>query len=487
MGQFDWAEVAATGTLSLLSVSNDLPAADLTTMRTNARTFADQIITTLGGEGYPSLISGSSAYPWGSNSFITNRMLVLGVVYDATDDLRYLKAMNRSMDYLMGNNAMRLSYVTGYGEFYETDLHDRWAWGRYPGIAYPKGWLSGGPNSELINDPATPTGRPAAKSYAAKNTAPEAWGSKENTINWNAPLAWTATFLTRNTSDLAGPPGDVVPPTVPQNLRSTGTTTTSISLAWNPSTDNVGVVGYDVFRGGVLLASPTGTAFTDTGLTPDTAYTYAVRARDAGGFLSALSTPLTVRTPPGNVQPPPAPQNLRIINPTPTTLTVVWDPVTGAAGYNVYRGSILVGTPTGTTFTDTGLTPSTAYSYSLRTRDAAGNLSAVSTSVTGTTLPGGGGSSCTATYRTTGSWGGGFQGEVTVTNTGTTSIAGWTVVLSIASGRTINNLWNGVLNGSTVVNAGHNGALAPGATTGFGFVANGDVNGAITVISCTTR
>ncbi|GIH06462.1 hypothetical protein Rhe02_45290 [Rhizocola hellebori] len=487
VGQFDWAEVAATGTLSLLSVGNDLPAADLTTMRANARAFADQIVTTLGGEGYPSPIPGTSAYPWGSNSFIANRMLVLGVAYDATDDLRYLKAMNRCMDYLMGNNAMRLSYVTGYGEFSESDLHDRWAWGRYPGLAYPKGWLAGGPNSELINDPATPTGRPAAKSYAAKNTAPDAWGSKENTINWNAPLAWTATFLTRNTSDLAGPPGDVVPPTVPQNLRSTGTTSTSISLAWNPSTDNVGVVGYDVFRGGVLIASPTGITFTDTGLAADTAFTYAVRAKDAGGFLSALSTALTVRTQPGNVQPPPAPQNLRVVGTTSTTVSLAWDPVAVAAGYNVYRGSTLVGTPTGTTFTDTGLAPSTTYTYSLRTRDAAGNLSAASASVSAATLAGGGGSTCTATYRTTGSWNGGFQGEVTVVNTGTTTIAGWTVVLSIASGRTINNLWNGVLTGNTVVNASHNGAVPPGGSASFGFVANGDVTGAITVISCTTR
>jgi chitodextrinase len=415
-------------------------------------------------------------------------MLVLGVAYDATDDLRYLKAMNRCMDYLMGNNAMRLSYVSGYGEFAESDLHDRWAWGKYPGLAYPKGWLAGGPNSELINDPATPTGRPAAKSYAAKNTAPEAWGSKENTINWNAPLAWTATFLTRNTSDLAGPPpGDVVPPSVPASLRATATTASSITLAWNAATDNVAVTGYDLLRGGVQVASQAGTTFTDTGLAVDTAYSYTVRARDAAGNVSATSAALSARTSPGNVQPPPAPLNLRVIGTTATTVSLAWDPVAVAAGYNVYRGSTLVGTPTGTTFTDTGLTPATTYTYSLRTRDAAGNLSAQSSSVSAATLPGGGGSTCTATYRTTSTWGGGFQGEVTVANTGTTTIAGWTVVLSIASGRTISNLWNGVLTGNTVVNANYNGALAPGASTSFGFTANGDVNGAITVISCTTR
>lgn len=55
--------------------------------------------------------------------------------------------------------------------------------------------LSGGPNNELINDYATPPGVTAAKSYAGPGTAPHAWGSKENTVNWNAPLAWVAWYV----------------------------------------------------------------------------------------------------------------------------------------------------------------------------------------------------------------------------------------------------------------------------------------------------
>jgi endoglucanase len=230
--QFDWAEVATAGTLSLLTVAADLPAADIARMRGNLTAFADSVVTTLNGEGYPALIPGSAKYPWGSNSFIANRMLLLGTAHGLTDDLRYLKAMHRAMDYLMGNNAMRLSYVTGYGEYAETDLHDRLAWGAYPGTPYPKGWLSGGPNNENINDPATPTGRPAAKSYAAPDTAPEAWGSKENTINWNAPLAWTATYLDRTADRLSGGgPG----PQPEESLLSQG------RPAWASSSENGGL------------------------------------------------------------------------------------------------------------------------------------------------------------------------------------------------------------------------------------------------------
>lgn len=202
IGPVDWSRTAPAGTLSLLAVPNSLPAADLARMRTSLRTAADALVATQKKEGYPALISGAEAYPWGSNSAVVNRMMLLGTAYDITHDRRHLKAMHRAMDYLLGTNAMRISYVTGYGAHRETDLHDRLAWGQYPATPYPKGWLSGGPNNTLINDPVTPAGRPAAKSYAGPGTAPSAWGSKENTINWNAPLVWVATYLDATAGDL---------------------------------------------------------------------------------------------------------------------------------------------------------------------------------------------------------------------------------------------------------------------------------------------
>ncbi|WP_405609813.1 glycoside hydrolase family 9 protein [Streptomyces sp. NBC_01511] len=202
IGPVDWGRVAAAGSLSLLTVPSELPAADLARMRAKLRTVADSLVETQRREGYPALIPGSDAYPWGSNSAIVNRMLLLGTAYDITRDRRHLKAMHRAMDYLLGTNAMRISYVTGYGAHRETDLHDRLAWGQYPATPYPRGWLSGGPNSADINDPVTPTGRPAAKSYAGPGTAPSAWGSKENTVNWNAPLVWVATYLKSTAPDL---------------------------------------------------------------------------------------------------------------------------------------------------------------------------------------------------------------------------------------------------------------------------------------------
>ncbi|MEU8246795.1 glycosyl hydrolase family 18 protein [Nonomuraea sp. NPDC048916] len=90
--------------------------------------------------------------------------------------------------------------------------------------------------------------------------------------------------------------GDTTAPSVPGNLRSTGVSSSSVSLAWNASTDNVGVTGYGVYRGGTLVTTVTGTSYTDGGLSANTAYTYTVRARDAAGNQSANSNQVTATT-----------------------------------------------------------------------------------------------------------------------------------------------------------------------------------------------
>jgi chitinase len=90
--------------------------------------------------------------------------------------------------------------------------------------------------------------------------------------------------------------GDTTAPTVPANLGVTGTTTSSVSLAWTASTDNVGVTGYQVFRNGTNVATITGSTYTDSGLAASTAYTYTVKARDAAGNVSTASNQVTGTT-----------------------------------------------------------------------------------------------------------------------------------------------------------------------------------------------
>ncbi|OXM51390.1 hypothetical protein CFP71_25385 [Amycolatopsis thailandensis] len=99
---------------------------------------------------------------------------------------------------------------------------------------------------------------------------------------------------------VTGGGGDTTAPTAPGNARTIGATSTSVSLAWDAATDNVGVTGYDVYNGSALATSVTETGATVTGLSPDTSYSFTVKARDAAGNLSPASGVVSAKTAPGN-------------------------------------------------------------------------------------------------------------------------------------------------------------------------------------------
>jgi len=97
---------------------------------------------------------------------------------------------------------------------------------------------------------------------------------------------------------------------------------------------------------------------------------------------------------------------------------------------------------------------------------------------------------CRATYEVTGSWPGGFQAGVTVTNTGTATKDGWTVRWSFPNGQTVSQLWNGVATQTgadvTVTNAAYNGTLTAGQSATFGFTGNwSTTNNPPATVSCT--
>ncbi|KAB8195935.1 chitinase [Nonomuraea phyllanthi] len=204
----------------------------------------------------------------------------------------------------------------------------------------------------------------------------------------NVPALWKVS---------SGGGTDTTAPSVPGNLRSTAVTSTSVSLAWNASTDNVAVTGYEIYRGGTLITTVTGTTHTDTGLSADTGYTYTVRARDAAGNRSATSDSITATTSGGggtDTTAPTVPGNLRSTGSTSSSISLAWNASTdnvAVTGYEIYRGGTLITTVTGTTHTDTGLSADTGYTYTVRARDAAGNRSATSDSITARTTGGGGG------------------------------------------------------------------------------------------------
>lgn len=94
----------------------------------------------------------------------------------------------------------------------------------------------------------------------------------------------------------SGGGSDTIAPSAPTSLAASGTTGTTTNLTWTASTDNVAVTGYDIYQGATLKGSSTTTSYTVTGLTPSTAYTFSVKAKDAAGNISAASNTVNVTT-----------------------------------------------------------------------------------------------------------------------------------------------------------------------------------------------
>jgi len=184
---------------------------------------------------------------------------------------------------------------------------------------------------------------------------------------------------------------DTTAPSAPTSLTASGTSTTTTNLSWTAATDNVGVTGYDVYKGTTLLGTVTTTSYNVTGLTAATAYTFSVKAKDAAGNVSAASNTVNVTTlaPVVDTTAPTAPTNLTASGTTQTTTNLSWTASTdnvGVTGYDVYQGATLKATITTTSYAVTGLTAATAYTFSVKAKDAAGNVSTTSNTVNVTTL-----------------------------------------------------------------------------------------------------
>ncbi|HAA22825.1 MAG TPA: hypothetical protein DCP28_30175, partial [Cytophagales bacterium] len=219
------------------------------------------------------------------------------------------------------------------------------------------------------------TGLAAETSFAYTVTASDAAG---NTSAASGALSVTTT---------AAP--DTEAPTVVTGLASTNLSETGFTLSWAATTDNVGVIGYEVFQDGNSLGTTTGTSLSVTGLTASTTYAYSVTAADAAGNTSAASAALNVTTSAAmDTEAPAVVVDLTSASITESGFTLAW-PATidnvGVIGYEVYQDGSSIGTTTSTSMIVSGLAASTTYSYTVTASDAAGNTSAASTALNVTT------------------------------------------------------------------------------------------------------
>jgi chitodextrinase/CubicO group peptidase (beta-lactamase class C family) len=174
---------------------------------------------------------------------------------------------------------------------------------------------------------------------------------------------------------------DMEPPSVPSNVQATPLSETSIEVTWSESTDNYGVAGYKVYRNGSLTSTTALPIYQDANLQPNTSYSYTISAYDAADNESGQSSPPAVATTLADTQAPSVPEGVAATTLSMTAIRITWAASTdnlSVAGYKVYRDGAHISSPTTVVYTDIGLEPGTAYSYTVSAYDGSGNESAQS-------------------------------------------------------------------------------------------------------------
>ncbi|HEX6471386.1 MAG TPA: glycoside hydrolase family 3 N-terminal domain-containing protein [Streptosporangiaceae bacterium] len=250
----------------------------------------------------------------------------------------------------------------------------------------------------------------------------------------------------------------------------------ALVASWLPGTEGQGVA--DVLFGAV---QPTGKLPVTW---PSSASQEPINDGDGQTPLFAYGFGLTYGTqpPPADTTAPTAPGTPTAAGVTSSSVNLSWAASTdnvGVTGYDVVR--IQNGTETAVTSATTtsaaltGLTAGTSYTFAVYAKDAAGNRSARSGTVAVTTAPGSGSAPCRVNYAVN-DWGGGFTGNVTITNAGSAAVGGWTLKFAFPGNQQVSQGWEGTWSQSgnqvTAVNAAWNGTINAGASVTIGFNAS---------------
>ncbi|HEY6176736.1 MAG TPA: glycoside hydrolase family 6 protein [Kofleriaceae bacterium] len=301
---------------------------------------------------------------------------------------------------------------------------------------------------------------------------------------------------------VGGGPSCTTAPSAPSAFTATATSSSQVNLSWGAVSPPANCsVSYNLYRSTTAGFSPTAdlriasalttTSFSDTGRAASTTYFYIVESVDGAGTAISRAqattqggTGGTCTTVPGAVT------NLVAAATSASQINLTWGAVTPPANcsvtYTVHRSTTANFTPsastqiasglTTTSSANTGLLASTTYFFVVLAVDEAGSSAA--TRVSATTQGGTGTGTCHVGFNITNSWGTGFQVALSIQNTGTAPINGWTLSWTFPGAQTIANLWNGAATQAgatvTVTNMSYNATIAAGSSyNDAGFVANG--------------
>jgi endoglucanase len=273
-------------------------------------------------------------------------------------------------------------------------------------------------------------------------------------------------------------PPTTTAPTAPSGLVAVAASSTQINLTWTAST-TAGVT-YTVFIGSSPIASGlAGTSYAATGLTASTAYTFTVAAVNSAG--TAASSPVTAST--SAAPAPSAPTGLTATATSASQINLSWTASsTSGVTYTVLsgmsagsEGTVVASGLSGTSYSASGLTASTAYYFVVKAVSGTA-LSTASNEASATTQAAAAGG-CHVAYLDQNDWQAGFTGNLSITNNGSTAWTNWTVTWTYSGNQQIYQSWNGnyTQNGQqvSIANAAWNGSVAAGGTVaGIGWNAN---------------
>ncbi|GLY06366.1 glycoside hydrolase family 9 protein [Actinoplanes sp. NBRC 101535] len=196
---FDWATTGAAGKLDLALVPNGFTGRSA--VRTQVLAGADEYLAIQKAHPYGVAYSpANNSWDWGSASIVADNTVVIAAAHRLTGNGGYRDGVLTGVDWLLGRNALNISYITGYGEVSAQNQHSRWYAAQLdPALPHPPaGTLAGGPNSS-IQDPYAQSKLTGCVGQFCYIDDIQSWSTNELTINWNAALV----RLTGYVADLA--------------------------------------------------------------------------------------------------------------------------------------------------------------------------------------------------------------------------------------------------------------------------------------------
>jgi endoglucanase len=192
---YAWNSMAAIARMDLARVPSRLPGRRA--LRESVLAGADALVALGRAQAFGQPYAPTSgSWVWGSNSNLLNNLIVIATAHDLSGKREYREAVVAGFDFLLGRNALNISFVTGHGEVHSKNQHSR-IYGAQLNAELPHppaGTLAGGANTDLSDPVASEnlTGCIGQRCYIDDIGS---YSTNELAINWNAPLAWVAAFL----------------------------------------------------------------------------------------------------------------------------------------------------------------------------------------------------------------------------------------------------------------------------------------------------